>query len=199
MPSADETPPLMDEADARDGRLMAAAARGDTEAFRALVETHRNRVYGTVVRMLGETSEAEDLAQQVFVRVWQSAKRYEPRARFTTWLLTITRNLVFNELRRRRRHPVAPIETELGDRAAELHDHATRSPSQEALDSELQDAIRNAIAALPEQQRAAVILRRYEDLPYEEIAKVLGTSVPSVKSLLFRARTELRERLSRYL
>jgi RNA polymerase sigma-70 factor (ECF subfamily) len=197
--SIDDAPQSDSEADARDVRLMALAAGGDTGAFRELVETHQGRVFGTVVRMLGGTSDADDIAQQVFVRVWQSAGRYERKARFTTWLHTITRNLVLNELRRRQRHPATPLETELGDRAVELRDPDATSPSDSLLAAELQEAVRQAIEALPEQQRTAVVLRRYEDMPYEEIAAVLGTSVPSVKSLLFRARTTLRERLARYV
>ncbi len=199
MPIDDVPDPAQEEADARDARLMAASARGDPDAFRLLVETHQNRVFGTIVRMLGDSGEADDLAQQVFVRIWQSAGRYEPRARFTTWLHTITRNLVLNEIRRRKRHPVTPLDTELGDRAIELEDTSAPSPGASLLETELREAIRRAIDSLPEQQRTAVVLRRYEDLPYEEIAKVLRTTVPAVKSLLFRARAELRERLSRYL
>ncbi len=88
-----------------DAALMAEVARGDTVAFERLVERHQALVIGTVGRMLGSNSEVEDVAQQVFIRVWKGASRYRPTAKFTTWLLTITRNLVFNEARRRKRHP----------------------------------------------------------------------------------------------
>ena len=83
---------------------MARIKQGDTEALRELIEAHQHRVIGTVAKMLGDDSDAEDIAQQVFIRVWKSAARYEPTAKFTTWLFKITRNLVFNELRRRKRH-----------------------------------------------------------------------------------------------
>jgi RNA polymerase sigma-70 factor (ECF subfamily) len=150
--------------------------------------------------MLGGESEAEDLAQQVFLRVWQSAPRYEPGAKFTTWLLTITRNLVFNEMRRRRRSRIVAFEREGEDEL--LHQQAdagARSAAELAGEAELQEAISREIAALPEAQRMAVILRRYEEMPYEEIAEVLKTSVPAVKSLLFRARTELKARLGEFI
>ncbi|MDX2081529.1 MAG: sigma-70 family RNA polymerase sigma factor [Terrimicrobiaceae bacterium] len=179
--------------------LMLRVRSGDEDAFETLVERHQYRVIGTIAKMLGGESDAEDLAQQVFIRVWQSAPRYEPGAKFTTWLLTITRNLVFNECRRRGRARLVPFETddEFGPR--DRPDPQTRTAAEHSVEHELEQAIEQAIAALPEQQRLALVLRRYEDLAYEEIAEVLHVSVPSVKSLLFRARTELKERLARYL
>ena len=149
--------------------------------------------------MLGSGSDAEDIAQQVFVRVWKNAKRYEPRAKFTTWLLKITRNLVFNELRRRSRHPQVPLQAESEEEERPLKDDHAVAPDASLLENELQEAVDAAIANLPETQRMAVILRRYDELSYEEIAATLDQSVSAVKSLLFRARTELRERLKHYL
>ena len=180
--------------------LMLLVKDGDEKAFEQLVERHQYRVVGTIAKMLGDESEAEDVAQHVFVRVWQSRARYNPSAKFTTWLLTITRNLVFNEMRRRRRVRLVPFEVDDGEHPVQEHpDHRMRSASDQALETELQDAIAQAIASLPEAQRMAVVLRRYEEMPYEEIAKVLETTVPSVKSLLFRARNDLKERLKNYL
>jgi RNA polymerase sigma-70 factor (ECF subfamily) len=149
--------------------------------------------------MLGSNSDVEDIAQQVFVRVWKSAKRYVPRAKFTTWLLKITRNLVFNELRRRSRHAQVPLQLEPEEEERPIKDERAMAPDAALLERELQGAIEAAIARLPETQRMAVVLRRYDDLSYEQIAEVLDQSVPAVKSLLFRARTELRTHLSRYL
>jgi len=179
--------------------LMQLAGAGDAEAFEELVERHQRLVVGTVARMLGSHSEVEDIAQQVFVRVWRNAKRYVPRAKFTTWLLKITRNLVFNELRRRSRHAQVPLQVESEDEERPIKDERATAPDASLLEQELQDAVESAISQLPETQRMAVILRRYDDLSYEEIADVLDQSVPAVKSLLFRARTELRTRLNRYL
>jgi len=153
-----------------------------------------------VAKMLGDDTDAEDIAQQVFIRVWNSAGRYTPTAKFTTWLFKIARNLVFNELRRRKRHPSTPLDAG-GDNEFELQvpDPAATSPAASMLDGELQEAIQLAIDSLPEAQRMAIILRRYEEMSYEEIAEVLDLSVPAVKSTLFRARADLRERLQKYL
>ena len=182
-----------------DAVLMADVARGDTVAFERLVERHQSLVIGTVGRMLGNNSDVEDVAQQVFIRVWKGAPRYRPTAKFTTWLLTITRNLVFNEARRRKRHPGNILDVHEGEEALAQTDSARHVPDEELLEAELQRTIESAIRALPEKQRMAVVLRRYESKSYEEIGEVLGLTVPAVKSLLFRARTELRAALRRYL
>lgn len=182
-----------------DFSLMKRVGEGDHQAFKHLVERHQNAVIGTVAKMLGNPSEAEDIAQQVFLRIWRNAKRYRPDAKFTTYLFTITRNLVFNETRRRgRKKEVSADERE--ERSHQLIEaDPARQPDAELLQAELQLAVDAAIAALPEAQRMAVVLRRYEQLSYEEIADVLGLSVSAVKSLLFRARTTLREALGGYL
>lgn len=192
------TPAAADES-ARDHALMERIGQGDHEAFRQLVERHQSAVIGTVTKMLGNSSDSEDVSQQVFLRVWRNAKRYRPDARFTTYLFTITRNLVFNETRRRtRKKEVSSDEREessnLTVEAAPEH-----RPDSALLQAELQQAVDAAIASLPEAQRMAVVLRRYDQLSYEEIASVLDLSVSAVKSLLFRARTALREALSGYL
>ncbi len=187
------------EDDAEDVRLMRLVSGGDATALERLIERHQALVAGTVARMLGSNSDVEDIAQQVFIRVWKSAGRYVARAKFTTWLLKITRNLVFNEMRRAKRHPHLPVQIEPEADEIPLKDEATATPDATLLQAELQAAIEKAITLLPETQRMAIVLRRYEELSYEEIADVLDLSVPAVKSLLFRARTELRERLKIYL
>ena len=196
---ADPEAPARSGDDAEDVRLMRLVAGGDTGAFEQLVERHQALVAGTVARMLGSNSDVEDIAQQVFIRVWKSAGRYVARAKFTTWLLKITRNLVFNEMRRTKRHPHMPVQIEPEAEQIPLKDEGAASPDATLLQSELQKAIEDAIGLLPDTQRMALVLRRYEELSYEEIADVLDLSVPAVKSLLFRARTELRERLKKYL
>lgn len=187
------------EEDAEDVRLMRLVAQGDTSAFEEVIERHQALVAGTAARMLGSNSDVEDIAQQVFIRVWKSARRYVPRAKFTTWLLKITRNLVFNELRRAKRRAQVPLQSEPGAEEIPLKDETNPAPDASLLEDELQRAIEEAIMQLPESQRMALVLRRYEQLSYDEIAEVLDLSVPAVKSVLFRARTELRSRLSKYL
>ena len=191
---------LADSDEASDVALMLRVRDGDLEAFETLVTRHQHSVVGTAAKMLGGAADAEDIGQQVFVRVWKHAARYQPSAKFTTWLMTITRNLVFNELRRRRRSQQVSMDSDEGDTIRhQFVDEQAVAPSEEILDSELKEAIDAAIASLPETQRLAIVLRRYEGMPYEEIAEVLKTSVPAVKSILFRARAELKARLKKYL
>ncbi len=179
---------------------MLRAREGDMRAFESLVELHQGAVIGTVTRMLGNVDDAHDVAQQVFVRVWKSAPRYEPTAKFTTWLYTITRNLVFNEMRKRgRRKEVSLDEPVYDDQPRQIQHPLAPGADTITQQDELERALDAAIAALPEKQRMAVVLRRYEDTPYEDLCQILGMSLPAVKSLLFRARTELRKSLSAYL
>lgn len=191
--------PTPEDTTRRDHAWMARIGEGDHQAFRELVVAYQDIVVGTVARMLGNASDAEDIAQQVFLRIWRSAKRYKPDAKFTTYLFTVTRNLVFNETRRRSRKKEVSSDERETDFHIQSESPANERPDAEVLQSELQQAIDAAIASLPEPQRLAVVLRRYEDMPYEEIAKVLGVTVPAVKSLLFRARTSLRQSLASYL
>jgi RNA polymerase sigma-70 factor (ECF subfamily) len=187
------------EEDADDVRLMRLIGKGDTVALEELIQKHQALVAGTIARMLGSNSEVEDIAQQVFIRVWKSARRYVPRAKFTTWLLKIARNLVFNELRRSKRHAHVPLQLEPGSEDSPIKDEINPGPDASLLEVELQRTIERAILDLPETQRMALVLRRYEQLSYEQIAEILDLSVPAVKSVLFRARTELRSRRSKYL
>src|SRR5205814_3304462 len=134
------------EEDADDVRLMQLIGRGDTIALEQLIERHQALVAGTVARMLGSNSDVEDIAQQVFIRVWKSARRYVARAKFTTWLLKITRNLVFNEMRRAKRHPHLPIQIDPEAEEIPIKDETTETPDASLLKSELQQAIEHAIA-----------------------------------------------------
>jgi len=204
-------PPVMKESEPSSGEpqtdaqedvaLMLRVKTGDMVAFEHLVDRHQHSVVGTVAKMLSGDADAEDIAQMVFLRVWRSAPRYEPTAKFTTWLMTITRNLVFNEMRRRQRARFVPIDGAETDNAPppQFEDTGAAQPGEELLKSEMQGAIDAAIAELPENQRLAIVLRRFENMPYEEIARVLHTSVPAVKSILFRARADLKEKLKPYL
>lgn len=188
--------PASDE-DERLVSLMLQVRGGDERAFRELVEATEDRLFGTIAKMLGGIEGADDLAQRVYLRIWQARERYVPTAKFTTWMFSIARRLVLNERRGRSRrgavfHDPAPGET--------VKDAVSKdSPEAEASAAELTEAIETALAGLPEEQRTAVVLRRYEEMPYEDIAEVLGTTVPAVKSLLFRARQSLREKLSAWL
>jgi RNA polymerase sigma-70 factor, ECF subfamily len=200
-PSSDATPlTAAEQADAESVRLMLRVKEGDERAFEQLVSLHQNTVIGAAARMLGSADDAHDVAQQLFVRIWKSAPRYEPTAKFTTWMFTIMRNLVFNEMRKRvRRKEVSLDEPIHEDQTRDLPDLGTVPADLGLQRAELELALDHAIAALPEKARMAVVLRRYEETPYEDLCKILGMSLPAVKSLLFRARTELRKQLAQYL
>jgi RNA polymerase sigma-70 factor, ECF subfamily len=184
------------EADA-DAELMLRFREGDEAAFVRLVESHRKRVLNLAYRFLGDRAEAEDIAQEVFVRVYQARDRYRPDARFSTWLHQIAVNLCLNEARRRRRRPLWPWSGS-DDEGLAIPDPAD-SPEDELETQALGEAVRRALAALPEKQRMAVILHRYEGLSYEAIAQVLGCSVGAVDGLLSRAKGTLRGSLAPYI
>jgi RNA polymerase sigma-70 factor (ECF subfamily) len=194
------------ESDTQDKALMARIAAGDAGALRDLIEKHQGAVYGTIAKMLGDPIEAQDLAQQVFIRVYRAAGSYKATAQFKTWMFTIVRNLVFNEHRRRSRATLISFHAPENEysptgtsSSLDLPDTATKTPGENALREEMLRAIDDAILALPEQQRLAIVLRRYDEFSYEQIAAILKTSVPATKSLLFRARETLRLALRDYL
>lgn len=177
-----------------DAQLMLAFQRGDESAFDALFERHHDRVLNTAYRFLGDANLAQDIAQEVFVRVYTRGKDYHPRAAFTTWLYRITANACFDEARKRKRvRHTAP------DELPETMADPSSPPEALAEKVELTREVRRAIASLPDNQRLAVVLQRYEGLTYPQIAEVLKTSIPAVESLLFRAKNTLRAMLSPYV
>ena len=186
-----------------DAALMLRVKQGDTAAFAEQVDKYKQPVMSVAYRMLRDATEAEDLAQTVFVQVFKSARRYQVSSKFSTWLFTIARNLCLNEIRRRARHPAesldAPHPEMAGEPLHQFQDHKTASPPDSLLQGELQQKLEEALAELPENQRVAILLCREEDLSYEEIAKVVGCSVSATKSLIFRGRETLKQKLKPYL
>jgi len=182
-----------------DLELMLRVSRGDSDSFGVLLNRYRGPLLSYFVRMVRDRALAEDLAQEAFLRVYQARERYQPEARFTTWLYRIATNLALNAIRDRRSDPVV-LETAAesdGDFASALDRAVDKRPNVEErlAESDRQRLIREAIAALPEKQRAAVILHKYQDVDYRQIASILKVSESAVKSLLFRAYESLRVRL----
>jgi RNA polymerase sigma-70 factor (ECF subfamily) len=156
-----------------------------------------------VYRTLPDATEAEDLAQHVFLQVFKSAVRYEPSAKFSTWIFTIARNLCLNEIRRRARHPAESLD-HAGDEGEDqqprqVEDKRSDSPPDALLREELVEKVEWALAQLPEKQRTALLLCRESELSYEEIAKIVGCTLSATKSLIHRARETLKQQLKPYL
>jgi len=183
--------------------LMLRVKQGDRAAFAALVERYQQPVMNFIRRSLRDETEAEDLAQNVFLQVYKSASRYVSTAKFSTWLFTIARNLCLNEIRRRSRHPTESLDaTHPESENQPLHqfeDKKTSSAPESLLQRELEEKIAQALAELPENQRTALLLCRQDELSYEEIAKVLDCSLSATKSLIHRGREILKQKLKPYL
>lgn len=186
-----------------DAELMLRVKRGNLAAFEQLVEKYRQPVINLIYRTLPDATEAEDLAQCVFVQVYKSAHRYQVSARFSTWLFTIARNLCLNEIRRRSRHPADSMDNPVGEGddsfARQYEDQRMASPPDELLREELYALVDEALARLPETQRTAIVLYQHEELSYEEISKILGCSLSATKSLIHRGRESLKQVLKPYL
>jgi RNA polymerase sigma-70 factor, ECF subfamily len=186
-----------------DADLMLRVKQGDMAAFEELVEKYKQPVLNLLYRTLPDATEAEDLAQNVFLQVYKSAHRYRVSAKFSTWLFTIARNLCLNEIRRRSRHPAESLELahpEYEDQPLRQHpDKRTFSPPDQLLQDELAEKVAEALDALPENQRTAILLFREEEMSYEEISQVLGCSLSATKSLIHRGRETLKQKLKPYL
>jgi RNA polymerase sigma-70 factor, ECF subfamily len=180
-----------------DAELMLRVKEGDGPSFAALLDRHRAAVIYFLYRSVQNHAIAEELAQEVFLRVYRSRKTYQPTARFSTWLYRIATHLALNWIRDRRK-----------ERFQErLDDHSIERPARQVLDGRPSvehimmtqvtlEEVRRAVASLPERQRSAVVMHKYEELGYSQIANLLSCSESAVKSLLFRAHEMLRSRLS---
>jgi len=180
-----------------DALLMQEAGKGDRAAFESLMRKYYRRIYNFIGRYVGDAALAEDLSQEVFLKAYQAALNYQPQAKFQTWLYTIARNTALNALRGR--CPMVSLDetlkTEDGEITLQLADPSLKDSREKLKDEELAVMVRQAVDSLPEHQRLAVILRRYENLSYEDIADTLELSVPAVKSLLSRAKVNLQAKL----
>ena len=184
----------MPPADSHDKQLMIRVASGDKPAFRELVSRHQNTVFAIAYRYLGDAADAEEIAQEAFCRLYAAAGRYRPEAAFRTNLLRIVTNLCSNRRARayrRREESRNPGDLDIAD--------DTMNPRSAVLAAERCQALRDAVAALPDEQRITLILARFEGLSYEEISALTGRSVSSVTSTLWRARASLRRSLDKWV
>jgi RNA polymerase sigma-70 factor (ECF subfamily) len=183
-----------------DVQLMLDVKAGDERSFELLLRKYRTPVINFLYRMVRDSAIAEDLAQEVFLRVYRARQEYAPSAKFTTWMFRIATNLALNALRDNRYRQLEismdqPVETNESEQPAlEVADGAPTA-EQQLVARTRTELIRNAINVLPEKQRAAVLLHKYQELDYGEIAKILGCSESALKSLLFRAYETLRVQL----
>lgn len=188
MRSADNGQPRASDR-TTDARLMAELAGGDMGALGELVRRHGQRVRALAFRVTRRWDLADDLAQEAFLRVLRSARDYEPSAAFSTWLYRIVVNLCLDALRKPRPAP-------LGDGLAQRGDPAQAAPEVDLLRRERAEAVADEVARLPDRQRLAVLLHRFEGLGHAEVAKAMGCSASAVESLLVRAYQQLRRRLA---
>jgi RNA polymerase sigma-70 factor, ECF subfamily len=174
-----------------DARLMLAFKAGDQRAFDQLFERYTPRLHSFLARMVRDRGRAEELTQDVFIRLYTAVERYEARTRFSTYVFGIAHNLALNHLARswRQREQLA------GDDTPEPAADPAAGPVEQLDAARAHASLERAIDELPERQRSALLLRAHEDMGYEEIAAALGTSIPSVKSLLHRARETLLAKL----
>jgi len=187
-----------------DVRLMVQVRNDIPGAFETLVERYQNRLVGILVHLVGNLQEAEDLCQEVFLRIYKARKGYRPRSKFSTWLFTIANNLALNHLRSRGRGSSLPAAGSASNSQAALSagqqiEAREGTPSAQMRQAELAELVREAVGVLSEDQKMAVLLNKFEELSYAEIASIMGRSPAAVKSLLARARNQLREQLEPYL
>jgi RNA polymerase sigma-70 factor (ECF subfamily) len=186
-----------------DVKLMMQVRDEVPGAFEVLVERYQNRLLGIMTHLVGKADEAEDLTQDVFLRIYRARKGYRPKARFSTWLFTIANNVAINHLRSKGRNKAEGFggETASGSLNAAENGIPSRegTPSTQMRQAELSDVVREALDVLGDDQKVAVLLSKFEELSYSEIAQVMGRSEAAVKSLLARARMSLRETLEPYL
>jgi RNA polymerase sigma-70 factor, ECF subfamily len=180
-----------------DAELMLRVKEGDGASFAVLLDKHRSSVIHFLYRMIQNHAVAEELAQEVFLRVYRSRESYEPTAKFTTWLFRIATHLALNSIRDGKNER---LQERLDDNPEDLPSKqvSDRRPNMEAAllyEARLEE-VRKAIAALPQKQRAAVLMHKYQEMEYSQIAKVLQCSESAIKSLLFRAYETLRARLA---
>jgi RNA polymerase sigma-70 factor (ECF subfamily) len=184
-----------DDSGPQDALDMARLAGGHEAALNDLMDRHGLKLFHYLIRQLQDEAEAGDLAQETFVRVFLHRRKFKPGASFSTWLYTIATNLARDRIRSRARRPQVSLEAESEITGATLGDTLPEqgsSPSEALLAEERAEAVRSALALLPEELRTPLVLAEYEDLPQSEIATILDCSIKAVETRIYRARRQLR-------
>ncbi|MDI3522967.1 MAG: polymerase sigma-70 factor, subfamily [Bacillota bacterium] len=176
--------------------LVSACRRGDQDAFATLVERYQGKIYNLAYRLLGNADDAGEMAQEVFCRAYVKLGEFRGEASFSTWLYRIAHNICYDELRRRRRRPVASLEAETESRTRLEVPAPQPGPAELCARQAVRERLQQLIATLPPDQRTALVLRDIQDLSYEEMAQVLQCSLGTIKSRLNRARRTLRDKLN---
>ncbi|MCA9035530.1 MAG: sigma-70 family RNA polymerase sigma factor [Planctomycetaceae bacterium] len=184
--------------------MLRVAHEADQKAFEQLVVLYQDRMVGFFFHILHDRAAAEDLAQEVFLRVYRSRERYEAKARFSTWLFRIAHNLASNQKRGAARRREVSLQSSADSqgfpsRSENLAEKSALMPTRQLDSIEIRDVVRQALDELGERQKTAVLLHKFEGMSYEEIGDIMGLGTVGVKSLLARARTKLKESLERYL
>ena len=188
-----------------DVRLMLAVKAGDAAAFEQLVTRHQERILSTLIHFTDSLQQAEELTQEVFLKVYEARLRYEPTAKFTTWLYRIGRNEGLNAVRHKKRHPERYLNASPpadGDGASAEENLLAKSgymPARQYDEKEEREMVRLALKSLEPRQREAILYQHVEEMDYSQIAQVMEMTVPAVKSLLYRARRRLAEILAPYM
>lgn len=175
----------------REQAWLDQARNGDKIAFGKLIEAFQGPVYNLAYRMLNNSGEAEEAAQEAFVRAWTKLHMYDPKRKFSTWLLSITSNYCIDQIRKRRA-VLLSIDEPLPPHPS-LNSDKEKGPEAQMASSEQQDLVQGLLQELPEEYRTAVILRYWQEMSYEEIAETTNSTVSAIKSRLFRARKQLAE------
>ena len=173
-----------------DAYLVRRAQKGDADAFEALVQAHINAIYALALRMTGSSEDAKDMAQEALLRIYRSLSSFRVEANFSTWAYRIAANVCIDELRRKKRREQVSMEA-LQEGGTELKSHEA-TPEAEAVRMEEREELQRAILCLPEEQRAAVVLRDVQGLSYEQVAQCLDVNLNTIKSRISRGRRNLR-------
>ena len=182
----------------RDEEVMLNYQKGQVEAMDELLKRYKNPIYHFAFRLIGNAAEAEDIAQEVFLKLHQCKQTYKPTGKFSTWIFSITHNLALSRIRKNKRLVFWPRKKDVPDELVDFESHDP-SPEEIVSENELSQVLKNCIQSLPFLQREALILREYQDLDYQEIAKILKKSLGTVKTLIHRARINLKNKLLPYV